>query len=318
VSDTTAGIRDSSLLAVSVVLGVAVSALVPWIGLPIAAAGIAGLVYRNRTVVAAAISALGVAAAAIVNAANVVFTAPAIVALLLAVVMLPRVDVQIVGLVLVTVFTVAGFAADAVIAQRAGTTISAQIAEQSQAIVAELGKSLGASATPDVVAQLKSASNLMQAVWPSTYFESALFVAVLSIAAIAWAARRAGRDVKVPALSKLDLTPHVLWAFVVGLLLLAASRGSFPQASVLWSVGLNLVLCVRALFFLQGLGVAAGVLDRMSVGLGGRIFALAALAALDALTFALSFIGLVDFWVNFRRLPRDGAPPAPAHEAPEV
>jgi len=38
---------------------------------------------------------------------------------------------------------------------------------------------------------------------------------------------------------------------------------------------------------------------------------LAALAALDALTLVVSFIGLLDFWVNFRRLPRDGVTPAP-------
>ena len=75
-------------------------------------------------------------------------------------------------------------------------------------------------------------------------------------------------------------------------------------------MGLNLVLCARTLFVLQGLSVSAGVLDRAGVGLGGRILALAALAALDALTLAVSFIGLLDFWVNFRRLPRDGVTPA--------
>ena len=74
-------------------------------------------------------------------------------------------------------------------------------------------------------------------------------------------------------------------------------------------VGLNLVLCVRTLFFLQGISVAAGVLDRAGVGLGGRILALAALAALDVPTFVLSFTGLLDFWVNIRRLPREGTAP---------
>jgi hypothetical protein len=53
------------------------------------------------------------------------------------------------------------------------------------------------------------------------------------------------------------------------------------------------------------------VLDRTGVGLGGRILAWAALAVLDAFsawTF-FSFVGLLDFWINFRRLPRDGATP---------
>jgi hypothetical protein len=80
-------------------------------------------------------------------------------------------------------------------------------------------------------------------------------------------------------------------------------------------VGLNLVLCARTLFVLQGLSVSAGLLDRAGVGLGGRILALAALAALDALTLVVSFVGLLDFWVNFRRLPRDGVTPTASTQA---
>jgi len=72
-------------------------------------------------------------------------------------------------------------------------------------------------------------------------------------------------------------------------------------------------------FSVQGLGVSAGVLDRTGVGPGVRILAMAALAVIDAFSagIPLGFIGLVDFWVNFRRLPRDGATPtSPAPEVP--
>jgi hypothetical protein len=93
--------------------------------------------------------------------------------------------------------------------------------------------------------------------------------------------------------------------------LLAAGRSGVSGAALLGVVGLNLVMCVRMLLLIQGLGVAAGTLDRIGVGLGVRILALAAFAALDAFTFGGSFVGLVDFWVNFRRLPRDGFTPEP-------
>ena len=57
------------------------------------------------------------------------------------------------------------------------------------------------------------------------------------------------------------------------------------------------------------------VLDKVGIRSVGRLFGLAAFAVLDTLTFAVSFTGLVDFWVNFRRLPRDGFnPSAPEHE----
>jgi hypothetical protein len=36
------------------------------------------------------------------------------------------------------------------------------------------------------------------------------------------------------------------------------------------------------------------------------------LVIVDLFTLAVSLVGLLDFWINFRRLPRDGAtPPSP-------
>ena len=195
---------------------------------------------------------------------------------------------------------------------RKGITLSASISKESQTLVAEMTKAMGASAPAETLRALKDAGRLIASAWPSAYFQSAVIVGVLVVVAIVWAARRVERPLAVPPLSRLDLTPHVLWVFVAGLLLLAASYASFAESSVLGVVGLNLVLCARTLFFLQGFSVAAGVLDRAGVGLGGRILALAVLAVLDALTLVVSFTGLLDFWVNFRRLPREGAAPTVA------
>jgi hypothetical protein len=280
------------------------------VGLPVAAAGVAGLAYRGKIALAAVAAALGVGAVAALQRIDVVFVAPAVIAILLSVVMLPKRNAQVVGALLVGVLTLASVGFEELLARGQGTTLTAATALQMQAAVGELVKALGSSASAELVSRLKEVAVTMSGAWPATYFESAVVVGVLVIVAIAWAARRAGREVNVPALSQLDLSPHVLWAFVVGLLLLAASYGAFPASKTFAVVGLNLVLCARTLFVLQGLSVSAGLLDRTGVGLGGRILALAALAALDALTLVVSFIGLLDFWVNFRRLPRDGMTPA--------
>jgi hypothetical protein len=280
------------------------------VGLPVAAAGVAGLAYRGKIALAAVAAALGVGAVAALQRIDVVFVAPAVIAILLSVVMLPKRNAQVVGALLVGVLTLASVGFEELLARGQGTTLTAATALQMQAAVGELVKALGSSASAELVSRLKEVAVTMSGAWPATYFESAVVVGVLVIVAIAWAARRAGREVNVPALSQLDLSPHVLWAFVVGLLLLAASYGAFPASKTFAVVGLNLVLCARTLFVLQGLSVSAGLLDRTGVGLGGRILALAALAALDALTLVVSFIGLLDFWVNFRRLPRDGTTPA--------
>jgi len=140
------------------------------------------------------------------------------------------------------------------------------------------------------------------------YFVTGLVTAIAVIYGVAWAAKRSGRTVMVPPLARLDLSPHVLWPFVIGLFALAASYSPIAHAATWGTVGLNLVWCCGALFSLQGLGVSAGVLERTGVGPGVRILALAALAVIDAFLagIPLGFVGLVDFWVNFRRLPRDG------------
>lgn len=306
----TTSTRDVLLLVLATVLGTALASSVALFGLPIAAAGIAGLAYRGRTLTAALAAGVGVGVASILVPGGVIFIAPVAIAVVLAVVLLPKRSVQLVAGMLIGVIALASAGFDAMSARAAGSTLPAQLAEQAKLVTAEFVKTLGASAPADLAVQIKQASAFVVSSWPSVYFQSAVLVTVLIVVAIAWAARRTDTPLDVPPLSRLDITPHVLWIFVGGLLLLAASYGSFSASATLGVVGLNLVLCARTLFFLQGIGVAAGVLDRAGVGLGGRILALAALAALDVFTLAISFSGLLDFWVNFRRLPRDGEMPA--------
>ncbi len=305
-------IADSAMLFSAIVLGTALAPVIAFVGLPIAAAGIAALAYRGHIALAASAAAVGVVVVGMLNVSDMAFVAPVIAAVVLTVVMLPKRSYQTVVAALVVVLALASMAADALLARSKGITLSASISKDSQTLVAEMTKAMGASAPAETLSAIKDAGRLIASAWPSAYFQSAVIIGVLVVVAIVWAARRVERPLAVPPLSRLDLTPHVLWVFVVGLLLLAASYASLAGSSVLGVVGLNLVLCARTLFFLQGFSVAAGVLDRAGVGLGGRIFALAVLAVLDALTLVISFTGLLDFWVNFRRLPREGAAPTVA------
>ena len=298
------------LLVVATVLGTALTSSVAVFGLPIAAAGIAGLTYRGRGMIAAASAGFGIVFASFLVPGGALFVAPIMLAVVIAVALLPKISFQVVAGSLIGVFALSGAGFDALAARAAGTTLPVQITEQTKLITTGLIKSLGANAPADLTVQMTQATKFIASSWPSTYFQSAVLLAVLVVAAIAWAARRAGVSLDIPTWSRLDLTPHVLWVFVAGVLLMAASYGSFSASGILGVVGLNLVLCTRALFFLQGIGVAAGVLDRAGVGLGVRILGLAALAALDVFTLVVSFSGLLDFWINFRRLPRDGEMPA--------
>jgi hypothetical protein len=104
----------------------------------------------------------------------------------------------------------------------------------------------------------------------------------------------------------------VLWPFIVGVLAMAGSYGTFSYAPTLKSIGLNLVLSASVVFALQGAGVFAGVLNRLGLALGVRLLAWVILGLSSMLMPVASILGLLDFWVNFRRLPRDGStPPSP-------
>lgn len=305
--ERTAEIRDTWLLSAAIVLGVVLSFELSLVGLPLAAMGVAGLTYRGRIMPAAAGLAIGVAAVAVVQPASVIFVAPAAAATLLAVVWISRVDVQWVGAMLAAVVSIAGAGRDYVLLKAEGTSLYALLSTELNKAVAQQAPTAGGAAA---VQAMRDAAKMMLSLIPAIYFITGFAVAIAVIAGIAWAAKRSGRTVKIPALARLDLSPHVLWPFVVGLFALAASHAPIARAALWGTVGLNLVFCVGALFGLQGLGVAAGVLDRTNVGRGGRIVVLAALVVLDAFTHTISLIGLVDFWVNFRRLPRDGATPS--------
>lgn len=301
---------DTVLLFAAIVIGAFLAVPISFVGLPLAAAGVAGLVYRGRTVIASIACAVGaVTSAGVAGLGYSVFLVSALAAVYLTVVLLPRRSFQVLGAGLVAVVSLASLATDALMARLQGTTLIAVVAKESAASVEVLKKIAGNQASADTLRAIEESTKLIAAAWPSAYFQSAMYVGILVIAAAAWAARRSGTSLPVPKLGQLDLSPHVLWPFVGGVLMLASSYGSFSGSHAVYVVGLNLVLCVRTLFFLQGISVAAGMLDRAGVGLGGRILALAALAALDVPTFAVSFTGLLDFWVNIRRLPREGAAP---------
>ena len=301
--------RDTVLLSLAVVIGVLVPPAFALIGLPLAAAGVAGLAYRGRmanAIIAIVVGLVGVAALDVLSGippVDVIFMAPALAAVVAAVIALPRVSYQWVGALLVSVLAVADGTHEYVLMRVMNETPRIVVDQMVTMMSGNPGKNAAA-----VQANRQLADLLLQLL-PMAYFFTAFLTGVAVILAIVWAARRSDRTVKVPRLSQLDLTPHVVWPFIVALLALAASNSSLPYKSVMWTVGLNLLLSVRALFALQGFGVSAGVLDRTGVGRGGRIFALAALAALDAFTFAISFVGLLDLWINFRHLPRDGATP---------
>ncbi|NTW28264.1 MAG: DUF2232 domain-containing protein [Coriobacteriia bacterium] len=302
---------DTLLLSVATIFGVVLAPMLPYVGVPIAAAGVAGLVYQDRLSAAVFGAVVGSVAAIAMSPVSAVFVIPVVLAVFFTVLMLPRTSVQRIAVVLIGVLAAATVGVSALAARLVGTTVSVQIAT----LFDEFGKGLGSSASAELLSQLSSAARLFGTIWPGWYFREAVFVGVITIMVVGWSAKKLEQPIEIPSLKQLDLTPHILWAFVSGLFLLAASYSSIPMAAAMGTVGTNLLLCAWPFLFIQGLSVMAAVLEKVGISSVGRVFGLVGFAVLDALTLAVSFTGLVDFWFNFRRLPRDGfTPSAPEHE----
>lgn len=298
-------------LVIASTLGIALSPLSPYVFLPIAAAGLSGLVLRRRLWVATSAALLGAAAISLVDVTATAFVFPVAIALIVVIVLLARgANVQAVGAGLSAVIGGCWIASAAVAARLEDTTLPAMWVDSINAVKEETAATLGSAGSASSLAQLESWLKFFEPAWPSVYITFGIISAVLVIVSIAWSSRRLGVTLAVPPLARFDLTTHALWPLIAGVLLVAASYTAFSAAAILGAVGLNLLVCVRAFLLLQGLGVMSAVLDKLRVTRGGRVFGILGFVLLDSLTFAVSFTGLVDFWFNFRRLPREGFTPA--------
>lgn len=303
--DQPSSMRDTALLGMGCAAGVLLAPQMPLVGLPVAGAAAAGLAFRGNRGVAVAGLAAGVGLAAFALPASAVFAAAVALAVFATIALLPVRSPQLVGALVIVLVTVGAVGADVLVARSAGTTLIGAVKEQAAVSAAALQQVLGA--TGELADQLKTAQAALLMLWPSFYAQTAVYGAVFLIAAVAWGARRSGSQVEVPRNRDLDLTGHVLWGLVVGLIVLAAAPLFSGTATAARAVALNLLFVTRTLFFIQGVAVFSAVFDVPKTGRIKMVALYSVLWFFDQFLLIVSLIGMLDFWVNFRRLPRDGS-----------
>ncbi|MDA3936139.1 MAG: DUF2232 domain-containing protein [Actinomycetota bacterium] len=302
------GARKTVGATVAVLGGALLAPLVPPVGVPLAAFGLAILAFGGRGVLAAVLSAVGIAGVTLMEPTSALFVAPVFAVILVSLPLLRSRSALVVGSAYVAVTSVAAVVSDAAWAFLSGTnlveftqeTIDGTIA-QATSLLQDAGLA-GGDATAEV---LEAWKELMLRLWPLNYFETGLIVGLIGVFAVTYGARIVGVETnRLPRLRDLDLSVHVLWALVFGLLLLAAESFLGDSGRLAGTVGLNLLLGVRWLFFAQGMGVAAAAMERMKVRRGGRLVGYLLMILADTLFYAMSFVGLFDFWMNVRKLKR--------------
>lgn len=298
----------------------------PVVGLPLAAAAMAGLAYGGRSWWAVFAAAAGGVLATLIGHTTIY------------VVVLPLVGVELgesaplaYGALsvasLLLVGPVACWHLRTGSAYRTMTLIAVGLSALQAITLAVFAAGAGRSLQTFVVAsvaamaeQAGALSDMQEAIvaaWPGLLVSMNGFVAVLAVAILGRAGTRRGVDVRtLPPLARLDLDVRVTVLPIVAIALLAASRLELAIGPTLEVLGLNALIVARWVFFLQGVAVFAGLYERAGFPRLTRSLGYMLLGVTEALVPLVSLTGLVDVWLNMRRLPRDGAA-AGTVEAPD-
>lgn len=238
---------------------------------------------------------------------DAVLLAPAFVALTMVVGLMQRRSALVGVTVLTAVFAVASLGSNALRAWLLGTTFLVQTREAVDSAVAQFVEAAGGVGSDGMLWGIEPEllADTMFRLWPVDYFVTALLSAIVAVAVIGWAATRSGTEVnRLPRLDALDLSPHVLWPFIGAFAFLAAGR-TMQDGSPATTIGLNLLVGTRVLLLAQGLGVVSALYRRLGIGRWARGIGYVLLSLADSLLPLVSIAGLIDFWANFRKLPRE-------------
>ena len=135
-----------------------------------------------------------------------------------------------------------------------------------------------------------------------------LFVAVSVINYIASSKMLKRYDIKIePFLSfkKWDLPWYFCWGAIIGLILVIIPSIGNNFDKIIDIAGFNLLAVFGMLYLILGISVLWGIFERFRIIIVLRIIIIVILGLFSGFSiFALPFLGLIDIWVNFRRLKR--------------
>ncbi|MBN1193190.1 MAG: DUF2232 domain-containing protein [Coriobacteriia bacterium] len=319
---TPLGVRAMVPLVLAVLFGALSTVLFhTLIGLPIAGAALAALVYGDRAQVSVAMAVIGGALTGVLASATVyvvvlpltgvattarapyVFMALAVASLVavgpVTAVMMRRRSALEVAFVLTAALTGLQLAALASLAAGAGVGLGEYIAGAAGSLAEQsgMGEEFGAT---------------LASMWPGAAVAMNGLTSMLVVAGVGVAGARFGISLrKMPALPFLDLDPRMVVLPIAAIALIAAGRLPVEAAPSLEIVGKNLLVVARWVFFLQGIAVFAGLYERAKLARPVRAIGFVILGVTEAFVPAVSITGLADIWLNLRRLQRDAAAPGP-------
>lgn len=155
---------------------------------------------------------------------------------------------------------------------------------------------------------------LAQLLWPFSLFcmvglSVALTHAAARIAQLNVLAREQAQQIKVWSFSNFDAPfwTSVVLAVGAALFFFGPALWSFSATAAFWiqAAGLGAMAATRFIFLFDGAGVLSWFFTKNRWGCVIRALLFVLALYFEVLFFVVSILGLVDFWVNFRKLPRN-------------
>jgi hypothetical protein len=126
--------------------------------------------------------------------------------------------------------------------------------------------------------------------------------------AVRWVIDRIRRKTQWSPFSEVDLPVWTVFPLIVAIVLYIVSI--FVDASLhdtVLMVAANVFMVALIPLFVQGAAMGKGAVNRANMGVAGQLV-LAAVLLVTGIAFVIvPILGLFDYWVNYRKLPRDGA-----------
>jgi len=114
---------------------------------------------------------------------------------------------------------------------------------------------------------------------------------------------------RYPALADTDLTFHIVWPTIAGLALMAVGTFQGHGQGIVYVVGLSFLTILFPVLILQGFGLVGALYRRLGAGRIVRTIGYVLLVLSTWLLLLLGVLGLVDLFLNFRKLPRGQVAP---------
>ncbi|MFZ3105930.1 MAG: DUF2232 domain-containing protein [Candidatus Hydromicrobium sp.] len=156
---------------------------------------------------------------------------------------------------------------------------------------------------------LKQTQNILRFIpyiAPGILIVSFVIVSVINYVATSAVLRRYNINIK-PFLSfnELDLPWYYCWGAILGLVLVLVPPTGQNFDKLVDIIGFNLIIIFGLLYLVLGISVLWGILGRFKVPFIWRISIFIILGLFFGFAILiLPFLGLIDIWVNFRRLKR--------------